>query len=236
MKHAFGARLALSTLGLFCAAGAQAAGGLAVGVKAGTAGIGVEAVTSLNSVLNLRGVGNFFNYDYDTTEDGVDYQSELELRSYGLLLDLHPFKGRFRISAGGLGNGNGATLVATCPGACEVGDVTIRGNDARLDGAVDFKKFAPYVGLGFGNAMVGSGLYGIFDIGVMFQGEPDVALAASGSAVVTDSNGLSRPVADLSTDPEVQTAVAQEQASLQDDLKDFQFYPVVNIGIGYRFF
>lgn len=61
MKHAFGARLALSVLGLFCVTGAQAAGGLAVGVKAGTAGIGVEAVTNLNSVLNLRGVGNFFN-------------------------------------------------------------------------------------------------------------------------------------------------------------------------------
>ena len=101
---------------------------------------------------------------------------------------------------------------------------------------MDFKKFAPYVGLGFGNAMVGSGLYGIFDIGVMFQGAPDVALAASGSATVTDSNGLSRPVLDLSSDPEVQDAVAQEQASLQDDLKDFKFYPVVNIGIGYRFF
>lgn len=234
-----GLRAALFATGSLIAATANAAPeGLAAGIKVGTTGFGVEGVTAITPMLNARALVNFFNYDYDTTEDGIAYEAELELQSYGALLDLHPFKGSFRITAGALGNGNAVSLKASCPGSCDLGDLTVQGGTAQINGDVDFKKFAPYLGIGFGNAMSGTGLYGIFDVGVMFQGEPQADLAAFGTAAtVTDNNtGLSRSNVDLGSDPQVQQAVADEEVSLQSELEDFKFYPVVSLGIGYRFF
>lgn len=237
MKMSRGVHAALVALGMGAALNASAdAGGLAAGVKLGTTGLGGELVTAVTPMINVRGVVNFFDYDYDTTEDGIDYDATLELQSFGALVDLHPFKGSFRVSAGLFSNGNQAKLKASCPGQCDVGDVVIEGDEARLDGKVDFKSAAPYLGLGFGNAMSGTGLYGIFDVGVLFQGKPKARLAASGTATVTDENGVQRQDVDLANDPQVQDAVAEEQQSLQDDLDSYKLYPVVNLGIGYRFF
>ena len=83
-------------------------------------------------------------------------------------------------------------------------------------------EWAPYVGIGWGNAAddntldlpiaVGFSL----DIGAFYQGSPDVLL--------TDSSGLV-PAADL----------ALEQAQLEDDLSGFKFYPVITLGIHIRF-
>lgn len=232
------ARAALVMMGMAGAFTASAdAGGLAAGVKVGTTGLGVEAVTAITPMLNVRGVLNLFNYSYDTTEDDVEYKAKLKLQSFGAVLDVHPFKGSFRLSAGLLGNGNKADLNGRCPDTCEVGDLTVSGDNARVGGDIDFKSVAPYLGLGFGNAMSGTpGLYGIFDLGVLFQGKPKANLFASGTATVTDENGNTRSNVDLATDPDVQQAIAKEEASLQDDVKDYKFYPVLNVGIGYRFF
>jgi len=237
MKISKGVRAALVVAGMAGAMTASAdMGGLAVGAKIGTTGFGVEAVTAITPRLNARGVINLFNYNYDTTEDDIDYDAKLKLQSFGALLDFHPFKGGFRVSGGLLSNGNEAKLKATCPNECEVGDLTISGSDARLNGKVDFKSTAPYLGLGWGNSFNGTGLYSIVDIGVLFQGKPKADLAAAGSATVTDENGNSRTVSDLSQDPDVSDAVAEEEASLQEDLDSYKLYPVINVGIGYRFF
>jgi hypothetical protein len=39
----------------------------------------------------------------------------------------------------------------------------------------------------------------------------------------------------LAASPAAWADVAAETACLQDDLKDYEFYPVVSFGIGYRF-
>ena len=234
-----GAVMALWVMGMSMSAGASAdAGGLGVGVKVGTTGLGVEAVTAIMPRLNVRGVVNFFDYDYDLEEDGIEYDAKLKLKSFGALVDVHPFNGSFRLTGGLLSNGNEAGLKASCPDECDVGDLTIRGGDARLTGKVDFKSTAPYLGLGFGNAMSGTGLFGIFDVGVLFQGKPKADLAALGTAAsVTDNEtGQTRNNVNLATDPEVQAEVLEEEVSLQEDLDDYKMYPVINLGIGYRFF
>jgi len=60
-----------------------------------------------------------------------------------------------------------------------------------------------------------------FDLGVLYQREPNVALRVA--------CGTTGRCAQLQSD------VAADQVSLQDDLKDFKFYPAVSFGIGYRF-
>ena len=78
---------------------------------------------------------------------------------------------------------------------------------------------APYVGLGFGN--VGKkGIRFFADLGVAFQGAPEVALAASG------------PIKD---NPVFQAELAKEAASVEDDISWAKFYPVLSLGIAIGF-
>jgi hypothetical protein len=84
-----------------------------------------------------------------------------------------------------------------------------------LTAQVKFHKTSPYLGLGWGGAP-SAGLHFIGDIGVIAQGKPTVTL--------TDSNG-GISAADLQ----------QSQERLQHDLDKFRWYPVVQVGLGYRF-
>ena len=237
MKGLLFGKVQLAAIGLLLSGAAQAAGGIAAGVKLGTTGIGLEATTAITPVLNARATVNLFNYSYDATEDGIEYDAKLKLQTFGGMLDWHPFGSTFRITGGLLANGNKADLKATCPQQCEVGDLSVQGGSARIDGKLDFNKTAPYLGIGWGNAMTGGNWFGSFDLGVLFQGEPKAQLAGSGvAASVRDNNtGLSRSNVDIGNDPMVQSAIADEETSLQEEVKDFKFYPVVSVGFGYRF-
>ena len=58
------------------------------------------------------------------------------------------------------------------------------------------------------------------DIGVHFQGKPDVSLAGDGT---------------LSSDSLFLSAVDDEIADIEDDLSFLQFYPVLGVSATYRF-
>jgi hypothetical protein len=80
----------------------------------------------------------------------------------------------------------------------------------------------PYFGIGWGNAVAkGSALSLSVDVGVIFQGAPNVTLTTEGT--------------DASIQSQVDAQLAIEKAELEQDLDDFKLYPVVNIGATYRF-
>jgi hypothetical protein len=58
------------------------------------------------------------------------------------------------------------------------------------------------------------------DFGVAFTESPDVSLAANGT---------------LAANPAFQANLAQERQKIEDDLEPFEFYPVLSLGIFYRF-
>lgn len=196
-------------------------------LKAGTLGAGLDVTVGMSESLALRLQANALNYEDDLNESDVDYSADLELRSAGLLLDWHPFSGVFRVSLGAYWNGNEATAVGRpTDGTYVINGVTYNAADiGSLNGQVDFESVAPYFGIGFASApKAGRGVTFSFDLGVLYQGEPNVGLTATCGA------GL--PPA---TCTQLQSDVAAEQASLQEDLSDYKFYPVVSFGIGYRF-
>jgi len=55
---------------------------------------------------------------------------------------------------------------------------------------------------------------------VLWQGEPDVTLDASGL---------------LSLDPGFQAALEAERLELEDDMSDFKAWPVISLGFVYKF-
>lgn len=196
--------------------GSAAADSFAVGAKAGTTGLGLEATWRLTDAVNLRGGYYAFDYDTDLEEEGVEYDGDLRLRNAALFADWHPFAGAFRISAGGVQSGN--KFLGSADGELEVGDNTYTG---QLEAEVSWRGLAPYLGIGFGNAMRGGRLSFSFDLGVMFTGSPDVRLDGS--------------VNDPALEDAFAEDLARERANLEDELSDAKYYPVVSLGFAYRF-
>lgn len=192
-------------------------------VKAGTLGLGLELTTDLTENLNLRAGFNNYTYSYSSVESDIDYNLDLDLRSISLLADWHVFSGNFRISAGMMSNSN--ELFGTgrpTGGTYEIGNETYTAEQVgTLSMGMDFNSTAPYVGIGFGNAVGTNGRWRIStDVGVLFQGSPRARLSADGS---------------FSDEPEFQAELRREEASLQEDIDSFEYYPVISIGLSYRF-
>ena len=185
-----------------------------IGVRAGSLGLGVEAAYPISGSLGVRLTGDTYRYSKKFTQDNIDYDGDATLRTASLLLDWFPLANNFRISAGGVYNGN--KLLLSTP----TQTLTINGNTytATLNGEVDFKKFAPYAGIGYGRP-VGSGLSLTFDLGVMFQGTPTATL--NGTCTGACGN--------------FQNDLKAQEASLNDKIKDFRYYPVATLGLAYTF-
>lgn len=217
-----------------CASEVVFASNLGLAVKASTLGYGLEADYALTEKFSLRGQFNTFSYDDDFDKDGVKYKGSLDLSTFGLLVDWHPMGGGFRVTGGVYSNGNSLSGVGTGEGTYTIGDQTYTvGPDDTLRATADVdlgSSIAPYFGIGWGHAPSNKGgLLLSFDIGVLAQGSPDATLAVTGTA----NNGADN--FDSESRPDLQAQVRKEEQNLEDDLSNFEVYPVISFGIGWRF-
>lgn len=197
---------------------AHAAG---VGVRAGTTGVGADVAFSLMPTLAARIGYSGLSYNHDVDVTDVNYDGKLKLSNANLLLDFSPL-GPFRITGGLIVNDNKVDITGRPSG----GSYTINGvvypasAIGSLNGTVKSgNRAAPYLGIGYGN-VAGLGVNFYFDLGVMFQGTPKASLNAACGSALTPAQ-----CAQLGND------VAAEQVRLQNDIKNFKYYPVANIGV-----
>lgn len=212
-------------LALFSATSASAAVG--VTLKAGTLGVGADLTVGIHERVGARVNFNSFNYSIDVNVDedsngggGGKITPALKLQTIGALLDVHPFAGGFRISAGLYSNKNKLDLTADTSESVEVNNRDYFLSD--IGGSVSFKSTAPYVGLGYGNAAGKDGHWHFaFDLGVLFQGSPKVSLHAQAN--------------DPRLQKQLDADIAAETLNIEDDIKAFNLWPVLSIGVSYRF-
>jgi hypothetical protein len=205
-------------------AAADEGGGLSLGVAAGTLGLGAELGYAVNRNLGIR-VGVYgLTWDVDGKEGGIDYDADLDLSSAGAYVDWHPFGGAFRITGGWFVNDNGIDATGR-PGAgdtYDIGGTTFTSDEVgRLTASVDFGSSAPYLGLGWNFGGQDGGLGISLDLGVLFQDSPDITLVSRGGT--------------LSGQPALQQALRDEERELEDDVDEYELYPVVSLGVSYRF-
>ncbi|MAF82593.1 MAG: hypothetical protein QGG54_01830 [Gammaproteobacteria bacterium] len=211
-------------LGLCAAAGSANAVDFALGAQGGTPGLGLNATLGISKKVNVRGVFNLFQYSFDENEDGVDYELDLDLNSFGALIDWHPMGWSFRISGGVFSNGN--EISGTGRGeqgtTVEFGDMVFNADELGTVGTkIDFDSVAPYLGLGWGNA-VGDGRWAFtIDIGVYFQGKPN-------ALIIT-------PEVDPSIAAQVAAEIANAEAELEDEIKNLDLYPYLSLGFAFKF-
>ena len=211
-------RLAPIVLGLFSAH--VFAGGTGIGAGISSLGFNVEVSQALTNNLALRLGYNSASYDTDGETDGIDYEYELDWSSANLTLDWHPFGNGFRLSVGALSNDNSIEAESKdLSGTVEVGDGNFTAAQVgRIEGDIEFDSFAPYAGIGWGR-IPESGLGFMLDLGIAFQGSPDVELRSV--------DGV------LSDDPTLNAALAEEEKQLEDDVEDFDLYPVIKLNLVY---
>jgi hypothetical protein len=200
------------------------AGDFALGTGLGTPGANLNLTYGLSETLNLRGVVNFYSTDFDETTDGIDYDLDLDLQSAGALLDWHPGGGAFRVTGGLFANGNDVSGVGRGASGTfvEYGDLVVPADElGTVNAELDLDGVAPYLGIGFGNAVREAGFSFSLDVGVYFQGEPDVTLTT--------------PDVDPAFAAIVEAERAQAEADLEDELDILELYPYVSIGLAYRF-
>lgn len=215
-----GSALALGFGLLSCQARAE---GMALGARAGTTGLGLEGVVGLGPKVNFRLGYNEGDFDYSTDQDDIEYDVNLSLQSASGLLDWHPAGGGFRFSAGAFYNGNEAEGTARPTRPEQIGDFVFTPEQiGTLRATVDFPTWAGYLGFGFGNAVSKDGRWTVlFDIGLMFHSAPEFSLTSDGS---------------LADNAFFQRELQKEEQEIDDDVvSKIRYYPVITLGLAYRF-
>lgn len=187
--------------------------GIAIGGNVGTLGVGVEGVFYITDWMNVRANAHYASLLYRTTIDSIDYDFDLSAPGALFMLDLYPGPmGNFRISAG-LGIRDAEVSITGTPrvaGGAELG---------RVRGRASYDTFTPYVGIGFGNAVLPDKLLSFsIDFGILFQSY-SLRVNAEG------------PLADHV--PE--SVRADIESNVKDRLDWLRIYPVVQLGLNFHF-
>ena len=194
------------------AASAQAGG---IGVRAGTTGVGVDLGGDVAPTLGWRLGVSGMNVNTHVDTNDVRYDAKAKVLTGSLLLDWSPL-GPFRISGGFMPNQNKIDLTGQPSGG---GGSSVVPAGSSLTGDVKPERsFAPYLGVGYGNVWT-RGVNFYFDLGIMFQGSPEVSLSLNcGSATPAQCAAA-------------QSQVEAERQRVQDKVDRYKYYPVANIGL-----
>jgi hypothetical protein len=181
----------------------------AIGVSAGTTGVGFELAAPITDFLVLRAGYSFmpelkYSTDVHYKAAGVENETEIEGKlKYGnghALLDIYPIPGcTFHATVGAfygtdklITAENKQPIIGLLPGeGLEIGDYIIGPDvDGIARAAIKVKKLKPYVGIGFGRAVprhrVGFGA----NFGVQLWGSPKVYEQVTGKDVEVTSQDV----------------------------------------------
>ena len=198
--------------------------------KAGTLGLGGGVGYGFNDMFTVRAGYTAFSFDHDVNTTDIDYSGKFKLGGGEALVDWHPFEGTFRITGGVIFSRTKLDVDA------KLNNTTVTINDTvyqtseigSLSGSVKFRSTAPYLGIGWGNVAGNDGnFHFVADIGIEFLGSPDVKLRGG----CTDTFQANNPVECAQLASDIQT----EEKSLNNEVKDYKWWPVLNVGLAYRF-
>lgn len=196
---------------------------LGIGLGVGTTGATIEAKFAPNNFIALRGSFNYLEFSTEEEYDGITYDGDLDLTTFGGFVDIAPFKNGFVLSGGAFLGDKTFNLLATPSSSVQIGDQSFTPSEVgTLTGQAELKSFSPYAGLGYDGFIAGSKSWSFnARAGVMFTGSPQVDLVSV--------DGL------LSNDPTLRAELDAEIAAIEEEADEYKYYPVVAIGLTRRF-
>ena len=205
--------------------------GLGAGIGAGTLGAGVVIVKSivphrLEAEIDLNAP---IRVPYTTNVSGTHYSGKLRAEASGALLNFFPSaRYLFHLSAGAYYNDNQVDLAARFASG---GTFTLNGQQytrselTSLSDRVSFRRFAPYLGLGWGDGAASPGLHFNANAGVLYQGSARVDLIGT-TPYLTGSQQYDALFARLDA----------QRNTIGDDLNQhLRWYPVLTLELLYCF-
>jgi len=201
--------------------------------------IGIDGAVRVHPKVNLRANFNFFSlkHDFENTDDNITYKGDLKMRSVLAYVDWFPFGGGFHISpAFMINHGTKVTLSSTIPAGqtIDIDDTPYQSNAAnpiKAAGSVSFKNGRPGIMIGWGNIAGRRRVTVPFELGVIFAGAPVGKLSFTGTACQTNGQNCK----DIATDATIQGHVRNAEVDLNDTIKIVRFYPVLSLGLAFRF-
>jgi hypothetical protein len=200
------------------------------GLRIGTLGAGVDFDIALIDRVNLRVGYSAYNIHRNVEQTDVTYDGKVKLSNPAVTLDWFPLEDSgFRASLGAVGSGTrvDATGMPNSSAQYVINGVTYTAAQlTSLNGRFRFgNTVSPYMGIGWGNPVKSSQkLTFLFDVGVVYGGTPDVTLNANCASTVPTTI-----CSQLAQDIEA------ERQKLVDQLTTIKWYPVISLGMGYRF-
>jgi hypothetical protein len=188
----------------------------------GTEGVGIGFSEPLGTRDNVRAEFNGFALSHNFSTNDLNYDGRAKIYHGGLYLDFFPAPATvpFRFTAGMIIGGDNVSGDATSM----TGNVKINGTEYSTNGETVHAKakyptVRPYIGIGFGHTPIAQkGFSAFFDAGVTY-GRPDVTLDVPADIVAEAG----------------QANVDAERQQLQDKADKWRWYPIVKVGVTYRF-
>ncbi|MBM0106060.1 hypothetical protein JM946_15105 [Steroidobacter sp. S1-65] len=192
-----------------------------VGVTGGTLGVGPQVSFRPNEHLGIRANAGFLTVSRDEEVDEIEYDGDLELSSFGAMLDWYPLGGGFRISIGGRANDNEVDLTGAPSSSVTIGDTTYTPQQiGTLTGTVTTDDFTPALSIGYGGTLAKGLTFGA-ELGVLWQGEPTIENLRG--------TGL------LANAPQFEADIEREESRIEDELDDYELWPILQLKLSYRF-
>ena len=211
---------------------------VALAVTFGSGGVGIDVATPLNTKFNLRGGAGFLNYTTSFVAT-VPITGTLQLRNVHGVVDWFPWGKAFHISPGvTFYQSNRYDAFIYIPGGQVVAfsdqNYTSDPNDP-VHGTADVtfgNQVAPRLTVGWGNMIPHTDKNWTFpfEIGAEYVKPPVSAFTLLGSSC--DAQG---DCGSVQNDPDTQANVLQQQIDLTNELRPLRFFPVISIGVSYKF-
>jgi hypothetical protein len=219
---------------------------IAVQLKGGFAGGGLDLATPLAQRLNLRVGASFLNFNGNYNLDGMQIDGDVRFRSATVQLDIFPFGGGFRISPGLTvynGNSLNANLLVPAGQKFDLGDDSFTSSPDAAHGppvsgtaSMTFgNRTAPSLTIGWGNMIPRSNRHISFpfEIGVQYIKDPQFHLELHGVACGGNTVGVG--CQEIESDPQYQQDIKQEQDDINSSISPLRFYPIVSFGVAWAF-
>ena len=231
MKIKSSSRQRLLCLSLSIAAAAvcpeqAAASSWFVAPQASTLGLGAQVGYRSDYDFSVRAAWNQFDFDKQFKIDRIKYDTNIRLKSMGLLFDFYPLDNGFHLTAGLYRNDNQISGTGMLEGniPVRIGNRTVR-IDGKQVGAfqtkIKYAPVAPYLGIGYHN-VTEKGFSFTADVGVLYQGHARVSV---------------EPPAQLShrNHPLVKQGIDEQKREIEKRANKVRVYPVITLGVAYTF-
>ncbi|MCL3780712.1 hypothetical protein EMN47_09980 [Prolixibacteraceae bacterium JC049] len=193
--------------------------GWAIGLRGSTIGPGVEIIKAFSPRFAVRAGWNALTYsdklDIDDITATLDF--DLEVGGPSLMVDFYPVKW-MHLTTGVLFNNFSASGILTPEKTYKFGQITISPEKVGTV-ALDVEpgtNVSPYIGLGFGRSIsLKRRLAFNLELGAFYHGNPKASLEATGMLAPSASEA--------------------QVNQLNENLKDYAFYPFVSFQLSYTF-